>query len=80
MASSSSSPSSGFKPRIFPDTLKLCTKHTYPGRLIFEAAREGSIPIMKGKVPQLLVVRFWCSWIRCDFWFPFCARRPGAAV
>ncbi|XP_051186589.1 uncharacterized protein [Lolium perenne] len=53
MASSSSSPSSGFcissgfKPRIFPDTLKLCTKPTYPGRLIFEAAREGSIPIMK---------------------------------
>ncbi|KAK1629903.1 hypothetical protein QYE76_004218 [Lolium multiflorum] len=59
MASSSSSPpSSGFcissgrfsfQPRIFPDTLelKLYTEGTYPGGLIFEAAREGNIPIMK---------------------------------
>ncbi|KAM0867372.1 hypothetical protein ACQ4PT_041994 [Festuca glaucescens] len=56
MASSSSSPSSGFcissgrssfQPRIFPDTLKLYTERTYPGRLIYEAAREGNIPIMK---------------------------------
>ncbi|XP_047046353.1 uncharacterized protein LOC124651296 [Lolium rigidum] len=53
MASSSSSgccvssESSSFQPRIFPDTLKLYTERTHRGGLIFEAAREGNIPIMK---------------------------------
>ncbi|KAM0906521.1 hypothetical protein ACQ4PT_016730 [Festuca glaucescens] len=54
MASSSSSSGccissgrSSFQPRLFPDTFKLHTKPTHPGALIFKAAREGNIPIMK---------------------------------
>nr|XP_051186590.1 uncharacterized protein LOC127300499 isoform X3 [Lolium perenne] len=42
-----SSGGSSFEPPLFPDTFKLYTGRTYPGSLVFEAARDGSIPVMK---------------------------------